>query len=128
MTPMQTSGWSTGDTDHVELTHKQQMRLARPHIKLRQVADMEQRCQSLKCGDFCTQWCGRSCFGGSCCALTPDKCSCRRTPNEPVSVEELRRLGVLSWHFDSDDFQSDPKLAAIRAARGYSYQVPVGRC
>lgn len=46
----------------------------------------------------------------------------RRTPNEPVSVEELRQLGVLSWHFDSDDFQNDPKLAAIRAARGYSYQ------
>jgi 1,2-dihydroxy-3-keto-5-methylthiopentene dioxygenase len=46
----------------------------------------------------------------------------RRTPNEPVSVEQLRRLGVLSWHLNTADLEADPKLAAIRAVRGYSYQ------
>jgi hypothetical protein len=48
----------------------------------------------------------------------------RRTPNEPVSVADLRRLGVLSWHLNSGDgLEDDPQLAAIRKARGYSYQV-----
>lgn len=47
----------------------------------------------------------------------------RRTPNEAVSIEQLRALGVLSWHLNTTDLESDPKLAAIRAARGYSYHV-----
>ncbi len=47
----------------------------------------------------------------------------RRTPNEAVSIEQLRALGVLSWHLDTTDLEADPKLAAIRAARGYSYHV-----
>jgi hypothetical protein len=56
-----------------------------------------------------------------------DACCDRRTPNEPVSVADLRRLGVLSWHLNSSDgLEDDPQLAAIRKARGYSYQVRAG--
>jgi hypothetical protein len=43
-----------------------------------------------------------------------------------VSVDDLRRLGVLSWHLRCDDLENDPQLAAIRKARGYSYQVLTG--
>jgi hypothetical protein len=39
-------------------------------------------------------------------------------------VDELRRLGVLSWQLNSGNLENDPQLAAIRKARGYSYQVP----
>lgn len=43
-------------------------------------------------------------------------------------MDELRRLGVLSWHLHTgDDMQQDPQLAAIRKARGYSYQVICSR-
>lgn len=56
-----------------------------------------------------------------------DTCCGRRTPNEPVPVADLRRLGVLSWHLNSGDgLEDDPQLAAIRKARGYSYQVFAG--
>ncbi len=46
---------------------------------------------------------------------------CRRTPNEAVSLEHLKKLGVLYWRLKGEE---DPKLAAIREARGYSYKVP----
>lgn len=49
----------------------------------------------------------------------------RRTPNEPVSLAKLRELGVLSWHLDADNHKTDPKLAAIRKVRGYTYEVRV---
>ena len=49
-------------------------------------------------------------------------CNCdnRREPNEPVSMELLRKLGVLYWKVNGEE---DPKLKAIRAVRGYSYKV-----
>ncbi|GBF88850.1 1,2-dihydroxy-3-keto-5-methylthiopentene dioxygenase [Raphidocelis subcapitata] len=45
----------------------------------------------------------------------------KRVPNKPCPLEALRRLGVLSWRLDADRWESDPKLAAIRKVRGYSY-------
>ena len=45
---------------------------------------------------------------------------CRRTPNERVSLEHLKKLGVLYWKLKGEE---DPKLTAIREARGYSYKV-----
>lgn len=45
---------------------------------------------------------------------------CRLEPNEPVSLEHLKKLGVVYWKVDGDE---DPKLQAIRDARGYSYKV-----
>ena len=50
--------------------------------------------------------------------LTPD----RLTPNEPCSVDSLRKLGVVSWKLDADKFEADEKLEAIRKVRGYSYK------
>ena len=47
----------------------------------------------------------------------------RKDPNQPVSLEKLRDLGVVYWKLDADNFEKDAKLAAIRQARGYSYQV-----
>jgi 1,2-dihydroxy-3-keto-5-methylthiopentene dioxygenase len=46
----------------------------------------------------------------------------RRSPNQPVPLEKLRDLGVLYWKLDADNHETDPKLAAIRKVRGYSYQ------
>jgi 1,2-dihydroxy-3-keto-5-methylthiopentene dioxygenase len=46
----------------------------------------------------------------------------RRTPNEPCSAATLRHLGVLCWHLDADAYPNDPKLAAIRKVRNYSYE------
>ncbi|KAK9841511.1 hypothetical protein WJX74_007032 [Apatococcus lobatus] len=46
----------------------------------------------------------------------------RKTPNEPAAIAKLRELGVLSWKLDADNHENDPKLEAIRKARGYSYQ------
>lgn len=42
-------------------------------------------------------------------------------PNQPVNPEKLAELGVLCWHLDADKHETDPKLAAIRKVRGYSY-------
>lgn len=41
-------------------------------------------------------------------------------------MAKLRELGVLSWKLDADKYENDPKLEAIRKARGYSYQVKFG--
>jgi hypothetical protein len=50
----------------------------------------------------------------------------RKNPNEPCSLAALRALGVLSWRMDApDSWEEDPKLAAIRKVRGYSYTVRV---
>ncbi|KAL4426984.1 hypothetical protein ABPG77_009545 [Micractinium sp. CCAP 211/92] len=47
----------------------------------------------------------------------------RRTPNKPCPPEALHALGVRLWVLDADKYESgDPKLAAIRKARGYSYE------
>jgi hypothetical protein len=39
----------------------------------------------------------------------------------------LRKLGVLAWRLDADNHETDPRLAAIRKVRGYSYTVRAGR-
>ncbi|EIE26677.1 aci-reductone dioxygenase [Coccomyxa subellipsoidea C-169] len=43
----------------------------------------------------------------------------RLEPNETVSLEHLQKLGVVYWKVDGEE---DPKLQAIRDARGYSYK------
>ncbi|CAM9791501.1 unnamed protein product [Phaeothamnion confervicola] len=49
----------------------------------------------------------------------PHRCE----PNQPVDAKTLAdEIGVLSWVLDADVFESDPKLTAIRAELGYSYQ------
>ena len=57
-----------------------------------------------------------------------DTLLCRLNPNQPVPLEKLRDLGVLYWKLDADNHETDPKLAAIRKARGYSYQVKFSLC
>lgn len=47
----------------------------------------------------------------------------RKEPNEPASLKQLAELGVLYWRLDADKHETDPKLAAIRKVRGYSYMV-----
>lgn len=43
----------------------------------------------------------------------------RRSPNVPVTVEELRELGVLYWKLDADLCQTDGSLERICNERGY---------
>ncbi|KAI8467010.1 MAG: aci-reductone dioxygenase, partial [Monoraphidium minutum] len=45
----------------------------------------------------------------------------QRVPNKPCPLAELNRLGVKSWKLDADAHETDPKLAAIRKVRNYSY-------
>ena len=53
---------------------------------------------------------------------TDQRQEARRSPNVPVSRAALEALGVLSWEgMDADNVATDPALAALRAARGYSY-------
>ena len=47
----------------------------------------------------------------------------RQVPDRPVSPQQLRELGVLCWRLDADAYRTDPRLHAIREARGYSYEV-----
>eukprot|EP00894_Picocystis_sp_ML_P003995 jgi/Pico_ML_1/54512/g4848.t1 len=46
----------------------------------------------------------------------------KKEPNEPASLEELRKLGVLSWKLDPEVEESKERLQAIREVRSYSYQ------
>ena len=55
-------------------------------------------------------------------SLTSYTAPCRLTPNEAVSLEHLKNLGVLYWKLKGEE---DPKLAAIREARGYTYKVDI---
>lgn len=41
----------------------------------------------------------------------------RQTPNVPAAIEELHKVGVISWKLDADDPENDPALAAIRKVR-----------
>ncbi|XP_066571858.1 acireductone dioxygenase [Amia ocellicauda] len=43
------------------------------------------------------------------------------TPNQPVSLEDLNRLGVFYWKLNADKHENDPELQKIRDERGYSY-------
>mmetsp|Transcript_18741 Transcript_18741/g.40301 ORF Transcript_18741/g.40301 Transcript_18741/m.40301 type:complete len:202 (-) Transcript_18741:796-1401(-) len=45
----------------------------------------------------------------------------RLNPNKPATLEKLRGLGVLYWKLDADNYETDPRLAAIRKIRNYSY-------
>uniref|UniRef100_A0A3B3BBN2 Acireductone dioxygenase n=1 Tax=Oryzias melastigma TaxID=30732 RepID=A0A3B3BBN2_ORYME len=45
----------------------------------------------------------------------------RLRPHQPVSLDELKKLGVFHWRLDADHFDSDPELRKIREERGYSY-------
>ncbi|XP_061089420.1 acireductone dioxygenase [Conger conger] len=47
----------------------------------------------------------------------PHKCD----PNKPVSLEELKQLGVLHWKLDADIYESDPVLQKIREEWHYTY-------
>uniref|UniRef100_A0A8C9RCS5 Acireductone dioxygenase n=1 Tax=Scleropages formosus TaxID=113540 RepID=A0A8C9RCS5_SCLFO len=42
-------------------------------------------------------------------------------PNEPVSLEELQKLGVFYWKLNADIYETDPELQKIREEHGYSY-------
>lgn len=53
-------------------------------------------------------------------------CKRRQTPNKPCSLAKLRELGVLYWKLDADNHETDPRLAAIRKVRNYSYTVGAG--
>ena len=59
-----------------------------------------------------------------------DRCD----PNEPVSVDAMKALGILYWKMDADKYEyplkavpwdpkdaQDPKLKSLRDDRGYSY-------
>lgn len=52
---------------------------------------------------------------------------CRLVPNEPCPLEKLAELGVLAYKLDADKHETDPRLAAIRKVRGYTYGVSVPR-
>ncbi|KAJ4939025.1 hypothetical protein JOQ06_028488 [Pogonophryne albipinna] len=43
------------------------------------------------------------------------------TPDQPVSLEELRQLGVFHWKLNADIYETDPELEKIRKDQGYSY-------
>lgn len=45
----------------------------------------------------------------------------RRSPNEAVSLEALRSLGVRYFKMDADNVETDPELKALREREGYSY-------
>jgi len=62
------------------------------------------------------------------------KCENRFTPNRPCDVKAMRDLGLQYWKMDADSFtwpvksvpwdpkdSPDPRLAALRDERGYSY-------
>eukprot|EP01018_Ginkgo_biloba_P016814 Gb_35556 [translate_table: standard] len=47
----------------------------------------------------------------------PHRCN----PNRSVPVQHLDELGVLTWKFDSDDWENNEKLQQIKKERGYNY-------
>nr|XP_057946360.1 acireductone dioxygenase isoform X1 [Doryrhamphus excisus] len=42
-------------------------------------------------------------------------------PNQPVSLETLKNLGVIHWKLNADIYDDDPELQLIRKEQGYSY-------
>ncbi|CAI9603235.1 unnamed protein product [Staurois parvus] len=42
-------------------------------------------------------------------------------PEQPVSLEELRALGVFYYKLDADNYESDPELAKIRKDNNYTF-------
>ncbi|CAG12452.1 unnamed protein product, partial [Tetraodon nigroviridis] len=45
----------------------------------------------------------------------------RQNPNCPVSMEQLKKLGVFHWKLNADVYETDPELEKIRKDHGYSY-------
>lgn len=45
----------------------------------------------------------------------------KQTPNKPATLAALHQLGVKTWKLDADAWETDPKLAAVRKVRNYSY-------
>ncbi|XP_004648115.1 1,2-dihydroxy-3-keto-5-methylthiopentene dioxygenase [Octodon degus] len=52
----------------------------------------------------------------------------RLNPDCPVSLEQLRKLGVLYWKLDPDKHETDPELAQIRRERSYSWMDIITIC
>ncbi|XP_061824510.1 acireductone dioxygenase [Nerophis lumbriciformis] len=42
-------------------------------------------------------------------------------PNQPVSLETLKNIGVFHWKLNADIHEDDPQLQLIREEQGYSY-------
>ncbi|KAK3537735.1 hypothetical protein QTP70_017875 [Hemibagrus guttatus] len=42
-------------------------------------------------------------------------------PNQPVSLHQLRDIGVCSWKLNADIYENDPELQKIREEKSYSY-------
>lgn len=42
-------------------------------------------------------------------------------PNQPVSPEQLRELGIVVWKLDADSYPNDPLLEMIKRERGYNH-------
>lgn len=45
----------------------------------------------------------------------------RLNPNQPVSLEDLKKLGVFYWKLNADIYEADPELEKIRKEQGYTY-------
>lgn len=52
----------------------------------------------------------------------------RAQPDRPVSLEQLRTLGVLYWKLDADKYENDPELEKIRKMRNYSWMDIITIC
>ncbi|XP_006626443.1 acireductone dioxygenase [Lepisosteus oculatus] len=42
-------------------------------------------------------------------------------PNQPVTLDELKKIGVYYWKLNADMYETDPELQKIRLEKGYSY-------
>jgi len=45
----------------------------------------------------------------------------RLEPNQSVSLDQLKELGVFSWKLNADIYENDPELEKIRKDQGYSF-------
>jgi 1,2-dihydroxy-3-keto-5-methylthiopentene dioxygenase len=43
-------------------------------------------------------------------------------PSHDVTLDDLKKIGVLYWKLDADDHENDPQLKQIRLERGYTYK------
>ncbi|GAX80334.1 hypothetical protein CEUSTIGMA_g7772.t1 [Chlamydomonas eustigma] len=54
-------------------------------------------------------------------SIEDQRLSHQQNPEKPASLQVLQNLGVLYWKLDADQYETDPRLAAIRKVRGYSH-------
>ncbi|CAJ1074149.1 %2C2-dihydroxy-3-keto-5-methylthiopentene dioxygenase [Xyrichtys novacula] len=45
----------------------------------------------------------------------------RLEPNQPVSMDQLKKLGVRTWKLNADNYENDPELEKLRKEQGYTY-------